>query len=74
MVKGLRHDCLGVHLDHSKKGKVIIDVKAHVRRMIEEFPQEIKDNVNNAQQRQTFSMSMTVQNSTIKEPNVFAHL
>ena len=39
--KGLRHDFVGMTLDYSKKGKLIVDMKDYVEKMIEDFPYDI---------------------------------
>ena len=44
-VKGNRHDYLGMILDFSKRGKVMVDMTGYVKKMLEEFPETIKDNV-----------------------------
>ena len=37
VTRGKKHDYLGMNLDYSKPGKVIIEMKDYVRKMIEEF-------------------------------------
>ena len=32
-------------LDFSKKGKIMVDMTGHVKKMLEEFPEVLKDNV-----------------------------
>ena len=44
-VKGNQHDYLGMILDFSKKGKVMVDMTGYVKKMLEEFPEVLKDNV-----------------------------
>ena len=44
-VKRNRHDYLGMILDFSKKGKVMVDMTGYVKKMLEEFPEILKDNV-----------------------------
>eukprot|EP00957_Ditylum_brightwellii_P185969 14158582-Ditylum_brightwellii.AAC.2 len=39
--RGERHDYLGMYLDFSLKGRVIIDVKDYVRSIVEDFPVKI---------------------------------
>ena len=39
--KGLRHDFVGMTLDYSKKGKLIVDMEEYVTKMIEDFPYNI---------------------------------
>ena len=39
---GNRHDYLGIILDYSTKGEVCIDMQEYVKKMIEEFPEDIK--------------------------------
>lgn len=39
--KGLRHDFVGMTLDYSKKGKLIVDMEEYVTKMIEDFPYDI---------------------------------
>ena len=42
--KGDRHDYLRMILDHSIKGKVMVDMKGYVKKMLEEFDMELKPN------------------------------
>ena len=44
-VKGNRHDYLGMILDFSKRGEVMADMTGYVKKMLEEFPEVLKDNV-----------------------------
>ena len=41
--KGKRHRYLGMDLDFSKKGKVIVDMIHYVDSMIEDFPEDVSD-------------------------------
>ena len=40
--RGKRHNYLGMILDYSTKGEVHIDMQEYVKKMIEEFPEDIK--------------------------------
>lgn len=41
--RGKVHDYLGMNFDFSEKGKVIVDMIAYVKAMLDEFPIELKD-------------------------------
>ena len=42
VVRGHRHDYLAMILDYSEKGKLKVDMIYYIKKMIEEFPYEIK--------------------------------
>lgn len=43
--RGNRHDYLAMFINYSVEGSVIIDMAYYVKKMIEEFPDKLKDNV-----------------------------
>ena len=45
VTRGKKHACLGMLLDYSEPGKVKVDMKQHVKDMIEDFPFELKNRV-----------------------------
>ena len=48
--RGCKHAYLGMLLDYSRKGKVIIDMTSYVKDMWEEFPQELEGQVGSTKQ------------------------
>ena len=45
VVKGKKHDYLGMIIDYTQPGKVKIDVTYYVKKMLDDFPVELKENV-----------------------------
>ena len=40
--KGPRHDYLGITLDYSSPGKVVVDMKQYIDKVLSETPPDIK--------------------------------
>ena len=40
---GAKHDYLGMLLDYSEKGKIVVDMSGYIKDMLEEFPMKFKD-------------------------------
>ena len=55
-VKGNRHNYLRMILDFSKKGKVMVDMTGYVKKMLEEFPKVLKDNVTTPASNKVFDV------------------
>ena len=49
---GPRHDFLGMTLDHSKKGKLTVDVIEHIKKMIEDFEKKNMKHLEKQKHRQ----------------------
>ena len=41
-IRGKHHDCLGMKLDFSAKGKLKVDMRCHVKDVAEDFPCDFK--------------------------------
>ena len=41
--RGVKHDYLGMLLNYSEKGKIVVDMSGYIKDMLEEFPMKFKD-------------------------------
>ena len=41
--RGMKHDYLGMVLNYSEKGKIVVDMSDYIKDMLEEFPVKFKD-------------------------------
>ena len=57
--KGDKHDHLGMTLDHSKPDEVTVDMRHHAKKMMEEFPEELKTDVKTPTSEQLFQVEET---------------